>query len=266
MTFIDALILGLVQGIAEFLPISSSGHLILAREVLGLTTDHGLAVDAVLQLATACAVLAYFRADIMTLVIGLWDKVRGTVVPDETQVLFGALVLGTIPAIVAGLMLESYMDTTFRSARLVAWVLIAGSALFLIAEYGARRLRTRELTVGRGIVIGLFQMLALVPGLSRSGATISGGMLLGLTRETAARFSFLLSLPIILGSGLKKLLELTHTSMAGNEWSMIALAAIIAFVTGLASIHYLLKFLKSHTLVPFVVYRVALALVVLALV
>jgi undecaprenyl-diphosphatase len=158
------------------------------------------------------------------------------------------------------------MDTVFRSAHLVAWVLIAGSVLFLIAEYTARRITERkELTVRTGVLVGLFQTLALVPGMSRSGATIAGGMLLGLSREASARFSFLLSVPIILGSGAKKLADLGGAGTAGEEWLMIGLASLVAFVCGIASIHFLLRFLRTHSLIPFVVYRVALALVVFAL-
>jgi undecaprenyl-diphosphatase len=266
MSFLDAVVLGLVQGIAEFLPISSSGHLIFAREVLGMTTDHGLAVDAVLQLATACAVLLYFRTDIFSLVSVVWGRVRGTLIPHESRVLLTALVLGTIPAVILGLLLEHYMETIFRSATLVAWMLIISSFLLLYAERVAQTTDTQELTVRRGLCIGVFQTLALVPGVSRSGATISGGMILGLSRESAARFSFLLSLPIILGSGLKKLLDLTAEQVTVDEWTVIGVAALIAFVTGMASIHYLLRFLKNHTLVPFVVYRIALGVMFLLLV
>jgi undecaprenyl-diphosphatase len=264
MTFIEALLLGLVQGIAEFLPISSSGHLILAREILGVQTDHGLAIDAVLQLATACAVMVYFRADLGRVARSVWSRARGEVVSNESRALLGALVLGTIPAVVAGLLLEDFMETTFRSATLVAWVLLAGSLLFLFAEwYAQRSSATRVLTIGRGVAIGCFQVLALVPGVSRSGATISGGMLMGLSREASARFSFLLSLPIILGSGLKKLLELGGAGVSDHEWGMIAFSAGVALLVGILSIHYLLKFLKDHSLIPFVVYRVALAIAVL---
>jgi undecaprenyl-diphosphatase len=266
MTLFDAVVLGVVQGIAEFLPISSSGHLIIARELLGLVTNYGLAVDAVLQLATACAVLLYFRADLIALAQSMGNRLRGRAMDTTTSTLFWSLVVGTLPAIVGGLLLEEYMETTFRSASLVAWVLIAGSVLFMGAEYGAARMVAKPLSVPRGIVIGLFQTLALVPGLSRSGSTISGGMLMGLSREAAARFSFLLSLPIILGSGLKKLIELNTVSISSHEWMMIGVAALVAFGAGLTCIHYLLRFLKTHSLIPFVVYRVALALIVLMVV
>lgn len=267
MSALDALILGLVQGIAEFLPISSSGHLILAREVLNLQIEQGLAVDAVLQLVTAFAVVVYFRADLKALAYSAWRFVTGGAVEREQKSMLFALALGTVPAVIAGLFLEDMMDTVFRSATLVAWVLIVGSALFALAEYIRTRYSAeRPMTVGKGVLIGCFQALALVPGMSRSGATIAGGMLLGLSRETAARFAFLLMVPIVVGAGSKKLLELGGAGMAESEWLMIGLASLTAFAAGIASIHYLLKFLKGHSLMVFVIYRVALALLVLALV
>ena len=281
MTLLDALTLGIVQGIAEFLPISSSGHLIIARDLLGIQTDHGLAVDAVLQLATVLAVIIYFRDDLVSIMRGLFRRVRGSDEGQGMMTLVSALIVGTIPAVAAGFLLEHHMETLFRNAHLVAWVLLAGSALFALAEYSAyRRTRSRigidpvpltdttadryaSISVMHGFVIGVFQTLALVPGMSRSGATISGGMLVGLPREQAARFAFLLSIPIILGSGAKKLIELGHTPLGPTEWHLIALATGVAFLTGLATIHYLLRFLRQHTLVPFIVYRVLLALCVL---
>jgi len=265
MSYLDATILGLVQGIAEFLPISSTGHLILARDLLGLQIDHGLAVDAILHFATAFAVLIYFRVDLLALLRCFVSWVRGHTVDPMQRTLLIALAAGTVPAVIAGLYLEKIMDTMFRSALLVAWVLIGGSILFLVAEYVcARYTYERAMTVGKGVLIGMFQALALVPGVSRSGATIAGGMLLGLSRAAAARFAFLLSLPIIVGAGSKKLLELNDASLPTSEWEMIGLAAFVAFVSGVASIHYLLKFLRNNTLVPFVLYRLALALIVFA--
>ncbi len=267
MSFLDATILGLVQGIAEFLPISSTGHLILAREFLQLEVEYGLAVDATLHFATALAVILYFRKDLVGLVSATMHYVRTREIEKTQATLLLALVLGTIPAVFFGLLLEGTMDTLFRSTTLVAWVLIVGSVLFLVAEYVLKRYeQPKQLTVGKGVLIGLFQALALVPGMSRSGATISGGMLLGLTREQAARFAFLLSLPIIVGAGSKKLLELGEAGIPSAEWLAIGFAALVAFSSGIASIHYLLKFLKNHSLVPFVVYRVALAVIVFMLV
>lgn len=258
MGIFDAIILGIVQGITEFLPISSTGHLILARAWLSISADHGLAIDAVLQLSTALAVLIYFRRDIKAIT---FDFFTG-----RERKLGSAIVLGTIPAVVAGLFLESYMETTFRSAELVAWMLMAGSLLFLAAEYAAKRYAmwglVTSVTPARGFVVGLFQCLALIPGMSRSGSTIVGGLFLGFTREEAARFGFLLSLPILFGSGLKKLFELSGEGLLPMLGFPLALSALVAFLVGLAAIHYLLRYLRNHTLMVFVIYRVFLAGVV----
>lgn len=243
-------ILGLVQGLTEFLPVSSTGHLILAREVFGLSTDHGLAVDAILQLATVLAVIVYFWRD-------LWKLDHKTII---------ALVSGTVPAVILGILLEHDMETIFRSAHLVAYALIAGSAVILLAEWVGRRLaQVPELSWWRGAVVGLFQSLALVPGMSRSGMTISGGLVMGLTRESAARFGFLLSVPIILGSGAKKLLELGATGTLQMLGPDLLVGGVIAFTSGMLTIHVLLAFVRRYPLYPFVVYRLILATVILAL-
>lgn len=182
----------------------------------------------------------------------------------ETRTELFALALGTVPAIGAGLLLENTMETLFRNALLVAVVLAAGSLLFVAAEYTARRIAARPnalsaLTVRRGVAIGLFQCLALVPGMSRSGATIAGGLFMGLSRERAARFSFLLSVPIILGSGLKKLAELGAGGALSADWLALALGAVAAFATGITVIHFLLRYLRHHSLMVFVWYRLLLA-------
>jgi len=264
MTTIQAVLLGLVQGITEFLPVSSSGHLILAREALNLQVPEGLAVDATLQLATVLAVIVYFRKDLLRIAQSALSMFRGESVEQHNKTLVLALIIGTVPAVLAGLYLEDTMDTVFRNAELVAFVLIAGAVFFTIAEYVYRHIETKkDLSVERGFVVGLFQVLALVPGMSRSGATIAGGMMLGLSRESAARFSFLLSVPIILGSGAKKLLELGSAGTPGNEWVMIGVSAVVAFCSGLLAIHFLLSFLKKHSLHIFAIYRIALAVIVL---
>jgi len=267
MSYFEAILLGLVQGIAEFLPISSTGHLILTREFFGFQTNYDLAIDATIQFATILAVLIYFRKDLSELAVGLWKRIQGVPLSKEMNILFFALVLGTVPGVIAGLLLEDTMGTFFRDSHLVAWMLIGGSLLFILAEYVSSKITEHtELSIRRGILIGFFQALALIPGTSRSGATISGGMLLGLTREKAARFAFLLSFPIILGSGAKKILELKEAGVFESEWTTILVASLVAFTSGIASIHYLLKFLKNHTLYVFVVYRILLALLVFAIV
>lgn len=264
MNLLDGIILGIIQGLTEFLPISSSGHLILAREVLGLQTSLGLSFDAVLQLATSLAVLVYFRADFVRLFTAAIKWLQRKTVEQKDRILLLALIVGTIPAVILGLLLEDYMGTTFRNAELVAWTLIVGSVLFFIAEKYAKQ--SENLTVKKGLWIGFFQILALIPGMSRSGMTISGGLLFGLKREEAARFSFMLAFPIIFGGGMKKLLELSANG-ALNEIGLSLLGgAIAAFMVGVLAIHYLLKYLKNHTLGIFIIYRILLAGVIFALI
>jgi undecaprenyl-diphosphatase len=262
MTFIDAIILGIVQGVTEFLPVSSTGHLILIRDVLNVSDSHALAFDAILHLATAAAVLLYFRRDLWRL-FQTFLRLLGRLPVDRTDArLIAALIWGTVPAVVLGLLLEDLMESLFRSPLLVAGVLVAGSILFAIAEYKYEEpKRQKKLGATRGFTIGLFQALALIPGMSRSGAAISGGMLLGLSRVEAARFAFLLAVPVMLGAGGKKFFELMAAD-GGVVWSTVATGAAVSFLVGLAAIHFMLSFVRRHTLWPFIWYRVILAGVV----
>lgn len=256
-------ILGLVQGLTEFLPISSSGHLIVSHELLGVT-EQGLAVDAVLQLATALAVVVYFWKDLLNILYAVLYKLRGLPYKSEDWRLFLVLLAGTVPAIIIGLLLEDMMETAFRSPHLVAYALIAGSLVMMVAEYVQKRRTTGQaLSVRKGLIVGFFQSLALIPGMSRSGMTISGGLFLGLSREAAARFGFLLAVPIILGSGLKKLLELYMDGNLTTLGTPLLWGSIAAFVSGIAAIHLLLLFLKRQPLTVFIVYRLALAAIIL---
>ena len=261
MHIISSIILGIVEGATEFVPISSSGHLIIARDLLGWNGPGGLTFDAILQLATALALVVYFWKDIWRLIKSFVSLLSGKLVEQKDKVIIFAIILGTIPAVIGGLFLEKQMETIFRSAELVAWILIVGSIVMYFAEKFATK--NKELTAWKGFWVGLFQCLALVPGFSRSGATISGGLFLGLNREEAARFSFLLSIPIILGSGAKKLLEISHTGLGGVSGLELFVGSLMAFIVGLLAIGFLMKYLKNHTLKLFVWYRVILAVVVL---
>lgn len=255
MSPLEALILGLVEGLTEFLPVSSTGHLILVRDILGLHVAEGLAIDAVLNMAAVAAVLLYFFRDIVRIVSGTRAGDR------RERTLLIALILGTVPAALIGYLLEDTIATTLRSSLWVAAGLIAGSALFVLGERFAKQ--AAELTIGKGFAVGLFQALALIPGMSRSGMSIVGGLLMGLTREAATRFAFLLSAPLIFGAGLKSLYDLRGSGALASDASMIGLAALAAFVSGLVAIHFMLKFLRTHSLMPFVWYRLALAAVII---
>ena len=263
---ITGILLGVVQGATEFLPISSTGHLILTRSLFGIEDTHALAFDAILHLATAAAVIVYFIDDLWNLLQTLLRKIGRLPVNEKDARLLYALIVGTIPAVVLGLLLESTMETWFRSPLLVAGVLVLGSLLFMLAEYlYEKRPRNADISVGKGFKIGLFQSLALVPGVSRAGASIAGGMLLGFSRSDAARFAFLLSIPIILGAGVKKLIELLGATDPVS-WVAVGVGAVTSFVVGLLAIHFMLSFVRNHTLWPFIWYRLVLAAVVVLLV
>jgi undecaprenyl-diphosphatase len=262
MSIFDSIILGLIQGLTEFIPVSSSGHLVLAREFFKIGDNNGLAYDAVLQLATAFAVLVYFRNELWALFKTGYAWVKGNGEVDlENKALLTALVLGTIPAMLAGIILEKFLDGAIRDSLVVASALIAGSIVFWIAEQVAEK--NRHLTGRRGFLIGIFQVFALIPGVSRSGITISGGLFMGLNRELATRFSFLLSFPIIMGSGLKKFIDLGFSGLLNDIGISLLTGSVTAFVFGILSIHFLIKYLKNHTLTLFVVYRIVLAVVIL---
>ena len=259
MDITSGIVLGFVQGITEFLPISSSGHLVLTHAVLGVEDSSSLAFDAVLQLATACAVIVYFFSEIFVLVQTLLRKLGRLPVNEKDLKILKAIAVGTIPAVILGLLLESYMETVFRNPIIVAIVLLAGSGFFMYAEYVYQNnFHTGEIDTKTGFKIGLFQVLSLIPGFSRSGATIAGGMILGLSRAEATRFSFLLALPIIIGSGGKKLLEMISTG-GDVAWGALTFGALTAFGIGLLAIHFMVTFLKKHSLWPFIWYRVTLA-------
>jgi len=263
MSIFEALILGVVQGLTEFLPISSSGHLILARSLFSIESADALAFDAVLQLASIVAVLLYFFPDIWQLTQTALRKLSRLPVNQRDETLLYAILIGTIPAVILGLSLESLMETIFRSPLLVAGVLVLGSTLFMYAEWKyVHAPRTNEMTLKKGLIIGFFQSLALIPGMSRSGASIAGGMLFGLSRVEATRFSFLLALPVITGAGLKKFLEMI-TSDQTIIWGSVLVGALAAFVSGLIAIHFMISFIKRHTLWPFIWYRIILASFVL---
>lgn len=264
MSAFDAFLLGTVQGLTEFLPVSSTGHLILLRNYLGLPLPEGLALDAALHLATAGAVIIYFHKDLLrVLYAGLYMMLRRPV-PSDDRILLFALLAGSIPAIGIGIFFSETIETVFRSTMVVALGLILGSLIMASAEYVSKKIEEKkEITIRRGVMVGFFQALALLPGMSRSGMTISGGLLLGLSREMAVRFGFMLSFPIILGAGGLQFLTLL---LGGGEQVHIfplSIAVLSAFVSGLAAIHFLVRFLRAHTLMPFIVYRVLLATVIL---
>ncbi len=261
MGIVEAIVLGFVQGMTEFLPVSSSGHLIVVRSFFSSPTALDLSFDAVLQFSTILAVLVYFRKDLWNLLVSFFRLLTRKGVEEKERTLLYAIIVGTIPAVIFGLILEEKMATVFRNTDLVAMMLILGSILMFFAEKYTRPVT--NLTIKRGFIIGLFQSLALFPGVSRSGATISGGLFQGLSRSEATRFSFILSFPIIFGSGLKKIIDLYDGGIVYDMGSTSILSFVTAFIVGIISIHYLLKYLENHSMHIFSVYRVFLAILII---
>ncbi|HEV2250502.1 MAG TPA: undecaprenyl-diphosphate phosphatase [Candidatus Limnocylindria bacterium] len=249
--------LGLVQGLTEFLPVSSTAHLILVSDVLKLDpAKFGLSFDVALHLGTALAVLVYFAS--------AWIGLLGDVLRGRWRLPI-VIVVGTIPGAVAGVLLETAVSTTLRSAVYIAVGLVIGSAVFVLAErLGARRRRLERASLVDAVVIGAAQALALLPGISRSGITISAGLFRGLERGDATRFSFLLATPIILGAGAKTLLDARKLSGLTAELDIVLIGFAVSFLSGLAAVAFMVRYLRTHSLSVFVIYRVALAVVILA--
>jgi undecaprenyl-diphosphatase len=258
---LNSIILGAVQGLTEFVPVSSSGHLVLVREFLGLNNNQGLAFDAVLHLATAFAILVYFWKEIINITKTAYDWTLGKSIEIKDRNLLIALLLGTIPTALVAYFFEEFITGDIREPVVVAVALIAGSIVFWVAEQVAEK--NRELTPRRGFLTGIFQIFSLIPGISRSGITISGGLFLGLNREMATKFSFLLGLPIILASGLKKAYDLGVEGLLLDLGLSIIVGSITAFIFGLLSIKLMIRYLKNHTLMAFVIYRIVLAVIIL---
>ncbi len=266
MGWLEALILGLVQGLTEFLPISSTAHLRIVAAFAGWE-DPGAAFTAVTQLGTETAVLIYFRRDIAAILkswtLSLWrPELRG-----EPAARMGwYVILGTLPIAVLGLLFKDAIENNFRDLRLIALALIVFGVVLGFADATARNEKPLErLTLPDSLIYGGAQALALVPGVSRSGGTISGGLLLGYTRTAAARYSFLLAIPAVLLSGLFELRKIGDQPN-GASWSMVIVATLIAFAVGYAVIAFFLRYIAHHTFRPFVLYRVVLGVVLLVLV
>lgn len=260
MSVAQAIILGLIQGLTEFIPISSSGHLVLAHHALGVF-DHGLAFDVALHFGTLVALLIYFWRD-------LWRLALAVVHRRQESRLAWLLILATIPAAIIGYLLESTAEAHFRSIRLVATTTLIFGIIMLLTESYYRRLskHTRLEQVGgsQALVMGLAQAVAVMPGVSRSGSTITAGMLAGLDRVAATRFSFLMGIPIIAGAALKVLTEGTTLAAIGSQRTVFAVGGITALISGWLAIRFMLSYLSRHGLYIFAYYRIGLGLMLLA--
>ncbi len=268
MDFFQAIVLGIVQGLTEFLPISSSGHLRIVPAMVGWD-DPGAAFTAVIQLGTMAAVVLYFRADLMRIARAWLASLRDPSRRSELDARLGwYLVLGTVPIVILGVTFSHQIENGARDLYLIGTTLIALGLLLLVAEKVSSRERDLTSITGRdAFVIGCAQALALIPGVSRSGATITAGLFLGMDRVAAARFSFLLSIPAVVLSGAYELRDVVNGHAEGGAGlGATAIATLLAFVSGYLSIAFLLRFLTTHTTAVFVAYRIVLGSAVLVLV
>jgi len=271
ISFLHALILGFVQGATEFLPVSSTAHMRILPALLHWP-DPGAAFSAIVQLGPIVAIIAFFQHDLARYVAGIGRSFqkREMYPPGDTDARLGwYTIIGTIPLAIAGLLLEKKVDTEYRNLYFVATALIVLALVLLLAERVSRRNRTLEaLPFGSAMLIGLSQALALVPGASRSGCTITAGLLVGLTREDAARFSFLLSIPAITLAGLFKMRKVLHGAHLGPVAGPYLLGTVVAGLVAYIVIKWLLSYLgdENHTTMPFIIYRVLLGIAILFLV
>lgn len=260
MDWFQAIVLGVVQGLTEFLPISSSAHVSIVGQLFFGGRDPGAAFTAVTQLGTETAVLVYFRKDIWRIIKSWCASLVGKVEKNNPDARMGWLVIiGSIPIVALGLLFQDAIDSTLRNLWITVAMLAGVAVVLAVADRaGARNQRElTQLTWKDGIILGLCQAAALIPGVSRSGATISGGLFLGFTRESAARYAFLLAVPAVFGSGLYKLKDIGADASA--SWGPTLVATVLAFVIGYAVIAWLLRFISTHSFKVFVVYRLAVA-------
>jgi undecaprenyl-diphosphatase len=253
MNLIYATAAGAIQGLTEFLPVSSTGHLIIFQKLFHLSdAEFGLAFDASLHLGTLLAVGIFFFKDYLKVL-------------DFKNKLYVKLALGTIPAAILGLLFEKKIESSVRELWIIGIALIAFSLVMIFAEkISSKNKLDQKIDNKKSFIIGLAQAIALIPGISRSGSTISAGLFLGLTREESARFAFMLSGPIIAGAGLKKFIEvLTSQALSSQDLTFFITGIISSFAFGYLTIKYFLKYLTSNNLYPFIVYRIILGVLLL---
>lgn len=268
----EAIFLGILQGLTEFLPISSSAHLRIAGEFFTKAQDPGARFTAITQIGTELAVLIFFRNDIKKIIVAWFGQtiMRATLPQAEKmQARMGWLIIiGSLPIVILGYLGQDVIRNEFRSLWLIASVMIIFGVVLGLADHYGKKIRTlADLNVSHGILYGLAQSLALVPGVSRSGATIAMGRLLGYSREASLRYSFLLALPAVFGSGFYELKGALGDSTGTQAFSLFEtfIATSIAFVVGYAVIAWLLKFVMTKSFMPFIIYRIALGTLLLGL-
>jgi undecaprenyl-diphosphatase len=256
MNLLHALILGALQGLTEVLPISSSAHLILVPWLLEWP-ESGLTFDVALHLGTFLSLVVYFRRDIVDMTVSTIDAVKHRSLDTPARRLPFLVVASAVPAALVGKLFETQIEELFRSRPLLIglFLILFGVGLGLAELLGVKRRFMAQITVSNALVIGLFQCLALIPGVSRSGITITAGLMLGFNRVGAARFSFLMSLPIVAGAALFKMLHLLGQGIPAGEGLPLAAGIVSSAVTGYLSVAFLLRFVQKHSIAPFVWYR-----------
>lgn len=268
MDWLIAIFLGALQGATEFLPISSSAHLRIAGLFLPGAEDPGATFTAITQIGTELAVVLFFWRDIVRIISKWFGALGGKVAKDDPDVKMGWLVIiGTIPIVVAGVLFQSLIRDQLRSLWITATVLIVFGLILGAADLWGRRVKTLEtITYRDGLLVGVGQVLALIPGVSRSGATVSVGRALGYERPAAAKYAFLLAIPAVFGSGLYETYQaFTEPSSIGLGWGPTIVATLVAFVVGLVVIKWLMAFISRRSFAPFVIYRIVLGTVLLVL-
>ena len=252
MTYLLAIVAGAIQGLTEFLPVSSTGHLIIFEKITGIPQEQfGLTFDASLHLGTLLAVVIFFFKDYLRIL-------------DRRERLLAKLAVGTLPAVIVGLIFENLIETTLRQISVVAFSLIFFSLVLVLAEkIGAMTRKRQDLNLRDALFVGFFQALALIPGISRSGATIAGGIFAGLNRQESARFAFMLSGPVIAAAGFAKFVGAIQISNGVVNLNFFIIGIISSFIFGILTIKYFLAYLSSQTLYPFIVYRIIIGLLLL---
>lgn len=260
MSFAAAVLLGVIQGLTEFLPVSSSAHLILARAFFGwdLPLEFGLAFDVALHIGTLAAIVTFFRAEIFGMIRSLPGIFASK--PDPSAKLARLIVVGTIPVVIVALAFNDIIEQVLRTPAVAAGALAFGAAMMLVAERLGPRARTEEtLTWWESVLIGVAQASALIPGMSRSGSTISMGMFLGIRRDAAARFTFVLAIPAMLAAAAKEAMALAEMPLPPGSGWLLSAGIVVSAVTGYLTIRFFLRFLGGHKLDVFAAYRLALA-------
>jgi undecaprenyl-diphosphatase len=267
LELVQAILLGVVQGLTEFLPVSSSGHLLLGQYFLGMDQDRfGLTFDAAIHTGTVLAVVSFFWRDLLRMARAFVESLKGPNLADRDQRMAYLILVACIPAGVVGLLFQNFFEEEVRSPWLVVFNLVLVGALFIVGEVVGRKTRTSDkLGFKEGLGIGLAQTAALFPGVSRSGATITLGLFLGLRREEAARFSFLMSVPITAAAALLSLADAFGSGIDTHDALLFLVGSITSGLVGYMAIRFLLAYLAGHSLLVFAYYRFALAAVVVVL-